>query len=515
MKIRKQRETYQRIHKSMERSGNRAAGFIKRHMLIRNSMAAIVIIVTILSLAACGFSKEASSDSAASAAGGETQEIMSENVTESTGSIIPAQTQNRVDTGFVLTGPESYDSADTPVVVDKNKEDNTVTFLNLELGRRYTLSLDGTTKFYDKYGESISLDQIQKGDIVDVTFLKSKKHLTSMQLSAKAWNYDNVERYEINTVRGEVTIGEEVFKLTDNTQYLSEGRNIEQMDINAADILSFQGIDSQIVSISVEKGHGYLRLANDEYFVGGWIEIGQSLIQRITEDMLLTVPEGSYQVNISHNGSGGIKSIIINRNEETTLDIGDLEIAEPQTGMVLFSLSPSNAQLYIDGEKADASQPVTLEYGTHQLIVKADGYKSVTQYLRVGQESGGVDIVLDAVDTADDSSTSSTAGSESSESSTQVDTTTDYYKVYVDAPEGAEVYLDGNYVGISPCNFRKEAGSHVITLRKTGYETRSYTVQVDSEEKDTTYSFADLVVSGTGLSSVEDLVSEALKALGQ
>ena len=81
----------------------------------------------------------------------------------------------RVDTGFILTGPESYDSADTPVVVDIDEEKDTITFLNLDIGRRYTLSMDGTTKLSDKYGDSISLKQLQKGDIVDVTFLKSKK----------------------------------------------------------------------------------------------------------------------------------------------------------------------------------------------------------------------------------------------------------------------------------------------------------------------------------------------------
>ena len=94
-------------------------------------------------------------------------------------------------------------------------------------------------------------------------------------------------------------------------------------------------------------------------------------------------------------------------------------------------------------------------------------------------------MVLDANVSEEEESTS--------ESESSVATTTDYYKVYVDAPEGAEVYLDGNYVGISPCSFKKTAGTHVITLRKTGYETRSYTVQVDDEEKDLSYSFADLV----------------------
>lgn len=391
------------------------------------------------------------------------------------------------DTGFVVTGPDSYDSADTAILVGRDGEKNTATFLNLELGKRYTLSIDGTTGFYDKYGESISFDQVEIGDIVDVTFLKSKKHLTTLQLSPAAWSYEDVERYEIHPVRGEISIGSDIYKLTSNTQYLSEGRSMDSMDLNASDVLSFQGIGSQILTVRVEKGHGYLRLANDENFVGGWIEIGQTQIRRITEDMLLLVPEGNYQVNISNKGGGGIKSVTINRNQETTLDIGDLEIPEPQYGMVLFSLSPSSAELYIDGEKVDPSGPVDLIYGIHQLIARAEGYQSVTQYIRVAQESAGINVVLEHNESEEEE--------ESKES--PEDTLTDYYKVYVNAPEGVEVYVDGNYVGISPCSFRKNAGVRVITLRKSYYETRSYTVQVDDEEKDMSLSFADLVYNGT------------------
>lgn len=400
-----------------------------------------------------------------------------------------AASSERADTGFVVTGPDSYDSADTAIFVGRNEKEGTATFLNLDLGKKYTLSIDGTTRFYDKYGESISFSQVEAGDIVDVTFLKAKKHLTTLQLSPSSWSIEDVENYEINAVRGEVSIGPEVYKLTSDTQYLSEGRSIDNMDLNPADVLSFQGIDSQILTVRVEKGHGYLRLVNDENFIGGWIEIGQSQIQRITEDMLLLVPEGSYQVNISHKGGGGVKSVIINRNEETSLDIGDLEIPEPQYGLVLFSLEPSDTELYIDGAKADTSGPVSLLYGIHQLIARAEGYQSITQYIRVAQESAGINVVLDANTEEEEESSGS--------SETSAATTTDYYKVYVDAPEGAEVYLDGNYVGISPCSFRKTTGAHIVTLRRTGYETRSYTVQVDDEEKDISYSFADLVKNGS------------------
>jgi len=397
----------------------------------------------------------------------------------------------RQDTGFVVTGPDSYDSADTAILVGRNEEENTVTLLNLDQGRTYTLSLDGTTRMYDKYGEALSISQIAMGDIVDVTFLKAKKHLTTMQLSTQSWSYTDVGRYEMNAARGEVSIGSQAYKLTSNTQYYSGGRSIELMDLNDSDVLSFQGIGSQILSVRVEKGHGYLRLVNDENFVGGWIEVGQSQIRQITEDMLLVVPEGNYQVSVTNRGGGGTKSVIINRNEETALDVGDLELPEAQSGMVLFSLEPDDAELYIDGTKVNAARPVTLEYGLHQMIVRAEGYQSITQYIRVSQESVGIDVVLEPVrEVVEPSASASPAPSETA-GPTEVNT--DYYRVYIDAPEGAEVYLDGNYVGVAPCSFRKEAGAHVIILRRTNYETRSYTIQVDEEEKDLSYSFADLV----------------------
>lgn len=420
----------------------------------------------------------------------------------------PSPDSGRVDTGFVLTGPDSFDSADTTILVRKKKEDNSVTFLNLNRGRYYTLSVDGTTQLYDKYGESISLEQIKEGDIVDITFLKNSRHLTSMRLSSGAWKNEEVSRYEIDYARREVTIGEDIYRITDNTQYLSNGQSIETMDLNPSDVLTFQGIDNQVLSISVEKGHGYLRLLNDENFVGGWIEIGQSAIQRITDDMLLSVPEGSYQVNISHRGGGGVKNVVINRNEETALDIGDLEVPEPQTGILLFSVTPTDAKVYIDGTETDVSGPVTLEYGIHQMIVKADGYKSITQYLRVGQASAAVNVVLESATASEDDANEDVT-----------DVSSDYYKVHIDAPEGVEVYLDGNYVGITPCSFKKEAGAHIVTLRKTGYVTRSYTLQVDSEEKDISYSFVDLEQSDSvsansnGSLSTDELVQDIVDSV--
>lgn len=411
----------------------------------------------------------------------------------------PSPTPGRVDTGFVVPGPDSYDSADTAILMGKNEDENTVTFLNLTVGKKYTLSVDGTTRLYDKYGESLSLGQVEQGDVVDVTFLKSKKHLTTLQESTRAWVQTNVERYEINTARGEISIGSGVYKLTSGTQFFSNGKNIDVMDISSTDVLSFQGIDSQILTVKVEKGHGYLSLENDENFVGGWIEIGQKQIVRITKDMLLVVPEGSYQVNVSHKGGGGTKDVVISRDEEAVLDVGEFEIPKAQVGIASFSLEPFFTELYIDGAKTDVSSPVSLEYGLHQIIARAEGYQSITQYIRVDKEAATFPIRLDEVqlqgaeytDSASGSSSENAAGSSSENTSSE-----DVYQVYIEAPEGVEVYLDGNYIGLSPCSFKKVPGVHVIILKKFGYETRSYTIQIDNEDKDTSYTFPDLARNG-------------------
>ena len=110
------------------------------------------------------------------------------------------------------------------------------------------------------------------------------------------------------------------------------------------------------------------------------------------------------------------------------------------------------------------SQPVSLEYGIHQIIAKADGYKSLTQYLRVGQESAGVDVQLDKVD-SDRRKAQEVHKARRLQAAlppvllpavllrrqTPQPPTIGYTLMH----RKTEAYLDGNYVGISPCSFKR------------------------------------------------------------
>lgn len=385
------------------------------------------------------------------------------------------------------TSVGSYDSADTAIVKEVNEVDRTITLINYDTEKSYTLTYDGTTVILDKYDGSMSMAQVKPGDIVNVNFMKDTKRLAGIRQSPEAWCYDGLYKYNLNSAGGMATIGEDTYSLRTDVFVYSQEKQVSVEEIVAGDTITARGIGHNIMSIIVDTGHGYLRLANDAYVIGGWIEVGQAVIQQITDGMMLTVPEGNYSVRLTGKGVDEIRKVNIVRNMETTIDLGDIEVEEIELGKLLFSLTPAAATLYIDGEETDSSKVAELEYGLHQVMAIADGYDTITQYIKVDQELATIEINMDESTSKTDSdvgSSSTVSGNELTSSST--------HRIYVDAPVGAEVYFDNVYVGVAPVNFKKESGSHTITLRKTGYITRSYTVQIEEIDRDVTYSFTDL-----------------------
>ncbi|MCH5262473.1 MAG: PEGA domain-containing protein [Lachnospiraceae bacterium] len=421
------------------------------------------------------------------------------------------KTNNVVDTGFNVSTVGSYDSADTAVVVSVDSQNNAVTFMNMDAGRQYTLYYDGTTYVQDKYSGPMAISQIKAGDVVDVNFLKGKRQIASIQLSPGAWVYDNIGNYNLGGINKTASIGSATYSLPDDVLVLSGGKRAEVMDIVAQDVISVRGIDHKIYSINVEKGHGYLRLKNDQALIGGWIEVGNTVIREITEDMLLVVPEGSYQVVLSNNGASCIKDVIIERDKEVVLDVGDLEIIQDKTGMILLSVTPDSAKVKIDGKEVDISQAIELSYGIHQVRLEASGYDSLTKYIQVGSEYAKISFTLEETKKPkDDDSYSqndltqpeSDKGEAPSLSENTISAVSGN-RVYIDAPKNVEVYLDSNYIGISPVSFKKKVGSHTITLRKSGYVTKSYTIYLYNDGEDITYSFTDLEKESTTVSGNE------------
>ena len=156
-----------------------------------------------------------------------------------------------------------------------------------------------------------------------------------------------------------------------------------------------------------------------------------------------------------------------------------------------FAITPSTAVVYVDDVKIDTSRSARLPLGLHLVTATASGYDSLSQYFQI---EDGVNTVRMTLEEESDISGNDIFSSEKEEPT-----------ITIESPIGAEVYQDNLYMGIAPVTYNKTAGDHTITLRKTGYITRSYGITVVDDKNDVTYAFPDLerennTVSGNSVS---------------
>ena len=453
--------------------------------------------------------------------------------------VIPGQRALATDSGKInisLVG--KYDSADTAAIRDIDLEGRFIRLRNHTTGKTYTLSYDNTSMMYDKRGVVLSPALLEVGQIVDVTFLKSTKHVTTLDVSDEAWEIEDTRDHDFVRSDGVSKIHGEPYNLDARTLVMADGEPALAEDILSTDRVTVRGIGHDIYSVIVTGGHGYVSLSSDTVedhsLVGAWFELDNEVIYKISPNMLLSAPEGDYTMQILGNGANYQQPVSISRNKETVVDTSNVTITKPKEGLVTFEITPSDAEVFVDGQKILTDVPQSVRYGYHSLKIMADGYVTQDRYLKVGTPKSVVRIELEKDTSADASSSSSSgagvstgdvsdqasnkksvgkstgeidAGKKSSAAASTASTISGNssdkdkpsqnkvikgHKIYVDAPYNAELYMDGKYIGLIPCSFQKVSGTHEVILKRDGYETKSYRISVDTEETDLNYSFPEL-----------------------
>jgi len=393
------------------------------------------------------------------------------------------------------------DSLDEAVLIFKEPEKEKIHLQNIKTGKTYTLNYSSATQIKDPNGEELVMEQLEDGSLVTVAFLRKTKLAKGIFQREDATVHKDVTMFEINKAAHTMSFDGEQYKLDEHVAVVMDGGRQELMNINAQDTLMVRTVGHTVYSLAVTKGHGYVRLLNYDFFIGGWVEVGQSVIKPVTEGMLLTVPEGKYQLFISNHDVSGMKEIEVANGAEVEVDVKDLqgESGVEDIGQIIFTISPENAVLTIDGTQMDYSKEVNLGFGVHKLVCSADGYVTLGKYIKVTEKYASINIELEKQTAKTGSDPKKTVSANSVSINDIVPqrplasrTAASDYQVYIDAPVGAELYVDDNYIGLIPTSFPKVQGNYTVSVRKTGYHTRSYSLQIDDSAKDVNYSFSEL-----------------------
>ena len=290
---------------------------------------------------------------------------------------------------------------------------STMTFLNIDTGRYEQYSYTDGTIFKDRHGSLISAASMVPGKVVTLTLRDKDLILEKVEQSADAWEMDDIGKFSYNEEDKIFTIGDTKYSYDEELQVFSGDAAIELSAVTGQDTLRIQGIDRKVLSVSVTTGHGVIQLVNTQELEGGWLSLNHKNYYKITENMQLEVPEGTYELTVAGNGYGGSTEVAVTRNEQISVDVDSIKGEDPKYCTLTFAVDVAGALMYIDGSQVDYTQPLQLQYGIHSIQITADGYDTWSKRLYVNSPEAQIEIALSGDDTGStETESTETAGNE-------------------------------------------------------------------------------------------------------
>ena len=363
-------------------------------------------------------------------------------VTNHTGSAIKGKSEEvteetqetKAENSAASVGAELY------IVENLNMTDETISLYSLSEGKQFRYNYNMTTRFLDKYGKNSVWASFTTGTVVTIgDLLPSSGALSSVQKTDDVWIYEDISKYKLEPDRNLIAIDGSNYKITDSTKVYSDTEKILLTDIGKDDVITVVGQDKEVISIAVTTGHGYIYLTNTELFDDSMIFIGNKIVSMVYGDEIIEVPEGTYKVTVANNGWGGSEEFTVVRNETTEINLDNLKGEGPSFCLITFLVTVPDTYVYLDGQLVDVTEPQSVQYGTHKLVVQCDGYESWNKTLVVNSESATITLALE-------SESGTTSADTSSQQDTEENTEETEESEESETSEGAEEETAGSSI---------------------------------------------------------------------
>lgn len=377
----------------------------------------------------------------------------------------------------------------------------TIEFYDATFDSIESYSYSGGTEILTKNETQMTASELEAGDVYDVYTSEDGRKIVKLQQTSGITKYVDAG-VQVDAEQKRLTIQGINYAYTEHLLVFSEGKLIQPMEITSEDKVTFRGVTGQAYSLIVTRGHGYIQPKNYKDFLGGTVTVQGEVILPVSENMLLSVPEGTQLLAMNNGDLTSEASVEVKRGQVTEVNMAQFQTQVPNTARVRFNINPAGAEVYVNGALQDPSKPVSLKYGNHSIKVVLEGYNDYIGVVHVQDPNPTIkiDLAEESAEVEDEDSSSSVSDEDNSSSSTKSSTTSydKEHKITVSAPSGAAVYVDGAYKGVVPCDFTKMLGNVTLTLTKEGYETKSYSVQISDDSQNVTWSFPDLAKKGNG-----------------
>ncbi|NDL66748.1 PEGA domain-containing protein [Anaerotalea alkaliphila] len=331
---------------------------------------------------------------------------------------------------------------------------NRLDVYDIDNDKTLQLQLEGKVELKNAYGQAITLTDLRPGDILEAKYDERELVPESLLVSGKAWTRADETGVEVDAGSNTIRLGSDRYSYTKELILHYRGEPLEAGRLHPADVLFLRGYQDKVWYVEVLQAHGTIRLENSAAYAGGNLQIDGKPYGTVSADMEVAVTPGIRTVEVVKEGMEPFSATVM--VEEWKTAPLDLQEAVTKEGTLEISLDPGDALATLDGNRVEPDVPLSMAYGSYVLKVSREGFSSHEETVLVDQAYRKLTIRLERMPV----------------------------NLHVDAPVGAELYVDGAYVGIIPVTTPVRPGNHVLTARMEGFLSVEQVLQVDGNAGD-------------------------------
>ncbi|WP_317366809.1 PEGA domain-containing protein [uncultured Tyzzerella sp.] len=327
------------------------------------------------------------------------------------------------------------------IIKSINYENGIFIFSSLDSNKSYTLKSKPSSIFKDKFGNTLSMSELNTGDIVDFSF-NDDNTLDYVSQNKESFFLENVSNIKIDTTLKNLTLNDTIFNISDNVSVLKNNEPYDLLDISNLDILNIKGYNKTIYFIELKKGAGILKLENKPNLNKGIIEIDRNIFKSLDEINSISLSEGKHKVVIRSDDSVSfVKEIDIISDTETILDLSQIQ---NKSATLFINSNVTDYTLYVNGIIETSREPLKLQYGAYTIKAEKEGYTPFETQISINKPTVNININLEKIEKVGKISINST-------------------------PDNASVFVNNSLIGYTPLSYKLPQGVHTITIKKEGY----------------------------------------------
>ena len=266
------------------------------------------------------------------------------------------------------------------------------------------------------------------------------------------------------------------------------GNEIYPGDVSETDIVSIYGKGQNIISLKVNKYHGYAVLKNSDKINDMQIKVDFEEIE-VPESMVIPLAAGKHTILVSgSNIDDYMSEIDVDDNENIEIDLSEAA----KSPHIVLNVNVSNYNVFINGQEyPQNTTEVAVESGVYDIRITSEGYRDFTRKVDCSNGSVNIDIKLEKIQNEQNTSGSIISGEPPKNSNEKpVDVKEGNLTIMTD-PGWMRVYVDGEYVGVSPVMVKLEYGEHTVRAVDSNNDDNMEEVKVtvDGPDKTVTVEF--------------------------